>query len=123
MDEEDRVLLLKRKNEPAKGKWWFPGGRVYRGETRKEAAQRKLREECSLAGEAFEELFTADCLLHFTGGSSHAVTTFYKARIRNGRVTLDHQSADYSWKTWNDWRAVLIHEEVWPFMTRIFCGR
>lgn len=26
---DGKCLLLKKKNEPAKGQYWFPGGRVY----------------------------------------------------------------------------------------------
>lgn len=25
---DEGLLLLRRKNEPAKGEWWFPGGRI-----------------------------------------------------------------------------------------------
>ena len=38
-------LLVKRKNKPEKGKWWFPGGRIYKNELLKDAAVRKVREE------------------------------------------------------------------------------
>ncbi len=31
MDEFGRILLLRRKNEPAAGQWWFLGGRVQFG--------------------------------------------------------------------------------------------
>ena len=47
-DSHGHVLLLKRTNEPAIGQWWFPGGRVHIGETRFEAARRKLRERLRL---------------------------------------------------------------------------
>ena len=26
-------ILVERKEEPVKGKWWFPGGRMYKGES------------------------------------------------------------------------------------------
>ena len=53
-DGDGRVLLLCRAEEPAKGQWWFPGGRVHHMETRADAAARKLKEECSLAAIAVE---------------------------------------------------------------------
>jgi len=37
---DDALLFLKRNNDPVKGKWWFPGGRVRRGESLEEALQR-----------------------------------------------------------------------------------
>ena len=45
---DGRVLLLKRNNEPLKGQWWLPGGRINRGEAVYEAAIRKLEEEAGI---------------------------------------------------------------------------
>lgn len=42
------VLLVKRADKPAQGQWWLPGGRVMKGETMKEAAARKVKEELGL---------------------------------------------------------------------------
>jgi len=43
-----KILLLKRVYEPAKGQYWFPGGRIFKGEHIKDAALRKAREEVFL---------------------------------------------------------------------------
>ncbi|QPV64319.1 NUDIX domain-containing protein [Halosimplex litoreum] len=40
-----RVLLAHRTNEPAKGEWFWPGGRLYKGEQLEVAARRVAREE------------------------------------------------------------------------------
>jgi len=45
---ENKCLLLRRTNEPAKGQYWFPGGRVFKGERIRDAALRKAREEVNL---------------------------------------------------------------------------
>lgn len=45
---KNKCLLVKRNNEPAKGQYWFPGGRVYKMETIEKAALRKAREEVNL---------------------------------------------------------------------------
>lgn len=42
------VLLVKRKDAPAKGEWWVPGGRILKGETMKDAAKRKAQEEVGI---------------------------------------------------------------------------
>lgn len=42
-------LLVERASEPAKGYWWPPGGRLLKGETFFDAAERKAREETGLS--------------------------------------------------------------------------
>jgi len=42
------VLLVKRKDDPARGEWWVPGGRVWKGEKLRDTAARKAREEVGL---------------------------------------------------------------------------
>jgi len=45
------VLLMKRKNYPAKNKFWIPGGRLRLGEDLKKFAVEKVREETGLVSE------------------------------------------------------------------------
>ena len=50
-DTHDRLLLIRRKNEPYKGCYAFPGGFVELGEATESAALRELKEETGLVGE------------------------------------------------------------------------
>ena len=38
-------LLVERASEPVKGVWWWPGGRILKGETFFDAASRKQRKQ------------------------------------------------------------------------------
>lgn len=50
------VLLIKRKNEPFKDCWAFPGGFLDENETLEEAARRELKEETGLSPKEFTEV-------------------------------------------------------------------
>jgi 8-oxo-dGTP diphosphatase len=51
VDEQGRLLLIKRGHEPGAGLWSLPGGRIEPGETDTEALARELREETGLIAE------------------------------------------------------------------------
>lgn len=92
------VLLIKRKNKPAKSEWWFPGGRVHFRETRAEAVKRKLWEECKLFAVKTEELGTFDLILK-GNIPTHAVTKVFQIIVNNINVKLDSQSKSLEWLT------------------------
>jgi len=45
------LLFLRRKNSPLRGEWWFPGGRIRKGETFEKTLFRKVKEETGLSVE------------------------------------------------------------------------
>ena len=46
--KDNRILLIKRGQEPSKGKWTVPGGLVELGERLSETVQREIYEECNI---------------------------------------------------------------------------
>ena len=112
--DADKVLLLLRKNEPAADQWWFPGGRVLLGEERREAAIRKLKEECGLVSTQFEEIGTFDIV--FSDAQKprvHSITTLFKLKSGpESNLQLDQQSYDFCWLTSKEW----LKRELHPFI-------
>jgi ADP-ribose pyrophosphatase YjhB (NUDIX family) len=48
-DNAKKLLLIRRANEPGRGRWSVPGGRVQAGETDHDAVVREVAEETGLA--------------------------------------------------------------------------
>lgn len=57
-NEEIKVLLIQRKNEPYKGYWAFPGGFLNMDEDANTGALRELKEETGLDNIVLEQLYT-----------------------------------------------------------------
>ena len=96
-----RFFLVKRKNKPEAGKWWFPGGRVFKNELLKEAALRFLKRETGLnVGAAkplgFHEYFAAPG--YFPGTNAHTISFVFTVKVsENSKFRLDEQSSGAKW--------------------------
>lgn len=92
---DDGVLFGKRTNEPAKGHWFPPGGRVHKGETREDAVHRVAREECGLDVEiaeslgAFEHLYETADVAGVDG--KHYLANGYVVDAVGGEIQRDGQ--------------------------------
>lgn len=112
-DERGRVLLLRRTNEPAMGQWWFPGGRIHIGETRLDAARRKLREECALDSPALRELTSRDLFFDTPNGRHHDVTIVFCLDVTDCvNIITDAQSSAYQWFEQDSCRGLNLHPYV-----------
>lgn len=94
-------LLVKRKNEPLKGEYWVPGGRVHKNERLTDAVRRKMREEIGVGVEIvkccgfFEEFF--DKSAENAENGVHAVSFLYLVKPCGDRIKLDDQSSEWGW--------------------------
>lgn len=106
IEHAGKVLLVKRKHRPAQGVWWFPGGRVFKGERLTEAAVRKAHEEVGLNVQvirrigAYETMFE-DAFSHDVAGGTHTINVccLVEPIGANVEVKLDDTSADFRWLT------------------------
>ncbi|HEY5923397.1 MAG TPA: NUDIX hydrolase [Kofleriaceae bacterium] len=81
-DREGRVLLVERAQEPGKGQWTVPGGRLERNETLAQAVAREVREETGL----IVEVGALACVVERMGDDFHFVILDYHARVIGGTL-------------------------------------
>lgn len=116
LKKEQSFLLALRKNKPAQGQWWFPGGRVFKGERLVEAVERKLLQEIGLSA-TIEKVLGVDETMFVNGpfeGPTHTINTVFLATldVNNDTVMLDSQNSEYQWFTHID--------DTWPTYVKKF---
>ncbi len=81
-----QVLLVKRANEPFKGRWAIPGGFIRLSENLDDAALRILKEKTNVDNIYLEQLYTFGDPLRYP--SSRVITCAYFALIRSDDIKL-----------------------------------
>jgi ADP-ribose pyrophosphatase YjhB (NUDIX family) len=100
VSQGDRVLIVQRGKEPAKGKWSIPGGAVNVGESLRSAGEREVREECGIVAragalaEVFESITADGARTRF-----HYVVIDFLAEYVSGVLTPGSDSMDARWVT------------------------
>jgi mutator protein MutT len=92
INSKNDLLLLKRNNAPAKGEWWFPGGRIRKGETFFQTLSREVKEETGLEVKVlgfigvYERIFP----------ERHDIPIVFLCRCRDDQnVILNSEHSDY----------------------------
>lgn len=90
---------MKRNNAPAKGQWWFCGGRILKGETIQDAAIRKAKEETGLdviprrVVDVNETIFPDGP----EGINVHTINIVYLVHTHDSCILLDEQHEEHQW--------------------------
>lgn len=98
---DGKCLLLKRDNEPAMGQYWFPGGRINKLESIKDAALRKAKEETNLDCE-FIKIVTIEETIFLKNEDIHADVHTVNICCQLGTATIaplqiDEYHEDFKW--------------------------
>ncbi len=90
-----KVLLIRRGNDPHKGKWAFPGGFMEIDETAEQCARRELEEETGLKDVAVEQFYT------FTDVNrdprERVITVAHYALVKLSEVKANDDADDAQW--------------------------
>jgi 8-oxo-dGTP diphosphatase len=106
--DENRVLLVRRGQEPLKGQWSLPGGALELGETLEEGIQREVREETGLEVEPVCIIEVLDRISRNEDGRIryHYVLVDYLCRVTGGLLTCASDAVDAKWAAWDDLEGV-----------------
>ncbi|MEM0171547.1 MAG: nucleotide sugar dehydrogenase [Thermoproteota archaeon] len=85
--KKEKILLVKRRNEPFSGFWSLPGGFVEYGETVEEAVKREVKEETGLIVE-LEKLVGVYSERNRHPGR-HVVAVCYSTKIKESKISID----------------------------------
>ncbi len=102
---DGQVLLGKRTNEPLKGEWFTPGGRIHKNETWQDALLRIVKAELGLCDTAVESFSLMGVWDHFYNDSAldqntstHYVNLPHYAEFKSKpQIALDDQHGEFKW--------------------------
>jgi ADP-ribose pyrophosphatase YjhB (NUDIX family) len=104
MDQEWRVLIVQRAQQPNAGRWGFPGGVLELGETVAEGAMRELSEETGIVAEAAGTLNVNDAVSRDDEGrvQFHYVLIAVRGVWQSGEGVAGDDAAAVAWASRDD---------------------
>ncbi|MDX1747289.1 MAG: NUDIX domain-containing protein [Halobacteriales archaeon] len=98
---EGRIALGKRENEPARGEWFVPGGRVHTNERLDDTVHRVAREECGIEVSIDRRLGVYEHLYDVAdvpdAGGKHYVPVGYVVDAASDDLRTDDQHGAFEW--------------------------
>ena len=112
--DANRVLLVKRANEPLKGQWSLPGGAVELGERLEAAVAREVLEETGLAVDVGPVVEVLDRVQSADDGRTeyHYVIIDYLCRARGGQLARGSDADDVRWVELSELPAYRLTEKA-----------
>ena len=118
-NSKGQVLAGMRKNEPAKGFWFVPGGRILKNERILQAFERIAKDELGLKLTynkakfygAYEHIYKTN-FAKKAGFGTHYIVLAHKIKLNsNCEIILDNQHSEF---VWFDKRQILKNKKVHP---------
>jgi ADP-ribose pyrophosphatase YjhB (NUDIX family) len=104
--QDRKILLVKRRADPGRGRWSVPGGTVHLSEKVRDAALREVKEETGLDIEIADDrpLDVFDNIVTDENGRTHYHFTLlqFLAKIKGGSLKAAEDNAEARWVPLDD---------------------
>ncbi len=98
INDKEELLVVRRKNEPARGTLDLPGGFVDMDETGEEGMAREVEEETGLRVTSLQYLFTQPNIYLYSGINIHTLDMFFLCEVEDlSEVHAMDDAEDYQW--------------------------
>jgi mutator protein MutT len=116
VNDDGRIVLVRRAIEPGYGKWVFPGGYVDRGETVLDAARREAREEAGV------DIRVGNLLNVYSYDGRAPIIIVYTATRIGGCLECDDEGLEARWFApdeipWDELAFRSTHDALRAFLT------
>jgi len=117
--KKDQIVLVQRQNHPAQGEWSIPGGLVNIGETVRQAAQREIREECSLEIDNLEILDVFEYIENKNDSVKyHFIVLDYVADWKSGKLKAGSDAPQAQWVSVSDLDQISMKPQLKKMLTK-----
>lgn len=118
--KDGKILLVKRGNEPNKGKWSIPGGLVNTGESLEDALKREIMEEVGFEIDVEDVACVSEEVFRENGDVKyHYIIIDFFANIVGGELRVGSDAVDAKWVKLNEIDSLDVVDFVKKLVNRI----
>lgn len=99
---DNKLLLLKRNEEPFKGAWDFPGGYMQEKETPEETIRREVKEELGIEAKECTFIKSQPGYGHWKTETYPILSNFFLVDIGDEDPVLSNENSEYNWVSLRD---------------------
>lgn len=110
--KDQKVLLVKRNQPPAKGLWALPGGKVNLGETLQQAVIREIFEETAVTIIPGQPIYTFENIQRDENGDVqfHYVIVDLFAQFEGGELKAGDDAAEVGWFSLDEMEKIQVNK-------------